>query len=179
MTVVGKKKYPPVLDPCCGSRMMWFDKENSLVVFCDKRTHNGTAMDRGNERSIIVDPDTVADFKSLPFPNDTFYHIAFDPPHLKVAGDKSWMYQKYGKLPEDWRAELLEGFTECIRVLKPYDTLIFKWSEVQIPVREVLDIVIQDPQHKLLYGHKSGKAANTHWMSFMKIPIKEEQKQYD
>lgn len=27
----------PVLDPCCGSRMMWFDKNDSRAVFGDQR----------------------------------------------------------------------------------------------------------------------------------------------
>lgn len=26
-----------VLDPCCGSRMMWFDRKNPDVVFGDRR----------------------------------------------------------------------------------------------------------------------------------------------
>jgi ribonucleoside-diphosphate reductase alpha chain len=29
---------PTVLDPCCGSRMMWFDKEDPRVVFGDRRS---------------------------------------------------------------------------------------------------------------------------------------------
>ena len=27
---------PTVLDPCCGSRMMWFDKQDQRVLFGDK-----------------------------------------------------------------------------------------------------------------------------------------------
>ena len=29
---------PTVLDPCCGSRMMWFDKQDQRVLFGDQRT---------------------------------------------------------------------------------------------------------------------------------------------
>ena len=45
-----------------------------------------------------------------------------------------------------------------------FGILIFKWNEVQIPVRKLLEIFGQQP----LFGHKSGKASKTHWMCFMK-----------
>lgn len=39
------------------------------------------------------------------------------------------MVKKYGKLEKDtWKQVLHDGFTECMRVLKPYETLIFKWK---------------------------------------------------
>ena len=57
-----------------------------------------------------------------------------------------------------------DGFRECIRVLDDYGVLIFKWSEVQIPLSRILDVIDAKP----LFGHKSGKASKTHWMCFMK-----------
>ena len=53
------------------------------------------------------------------------------------------------------------GFTECMRVLKPHGTLIFKWNEEQIKLSELLDAIGQQP----LFGDKRGK---THWLVFMK-----------
>jgi ABC-type transporter Mla MlaB component len=35
-----------VLDPCCGSRMMWFDKANQLTLFGDIRQETLTVTDR-------------------------------------------------------------------------------------------------------------------------------------
>lgn len=64
-----------------------------------------------------------------------------------------------------WAGMIHDGFWECMRVLKPYGTLIFKWSEVQIPTRKVIDAIGVEP----LFGNRSGKAANTHWMVFMKF----------
>lgn len=32
----------PILDPCCGSRMMWFDKQDQRCLFGDKRTEKAT-----------------------------------------------------------------------------------------------------------------------------------------
>jgi len=67
-------------------------------------------------------------------------------------------------LGDDWQDDLRRGFAECFRVLKPYGTLIFKWNEIQIPVRDILALTDQKP----LFGHKSGKRADTHWITFMK-----------
>lgn len=61
-----------------------------------------------------------------------------------------------------------DGFAECMRVLDDYGVLIFKWSEVQIPLKKVLDAIGEE--HKPLFGHRSGKHMNTHWMAFMKFP---------
>lgn len=56
------------------------------------------------------------------------------------------------------------GFAECFRVLRPGGTLIFKWNELAVPVREILALTPERP----LYGHKSGKASKTHWIAFLK-----------
>ncbi len=52
-----------------------------------------------------------------------------------------------------------------MRVLKPHGTLVFKWSEVEIPLKKVLEAIGTEP----LFGHRSGKNMNTHWMCFMKF----------
>jgi len=36
---------PPVLDACCGSRMFWFDRQDSRAVFVDKRRERHTLPD--------------------------------------------------------------------------------------------------------------------------------------
>ena len=110
-----------VLDPCCGSRMMWFDRAHPDVVFGDKRSETITVTDRshGNasgQRVLRVEPDVPLDFRALPYADGTFNLVAFDPPHLVRAGPKSWLAAKYGKLGEDWRDDLRRGFAECFRV---------------------------------------------------------------
>lgn len=74
------------------------------------------------------------------------------------------MAKKYGRLFPSWRDDIRQGFKECFRVLEPYGVLIFKWNETQIKVSEILKLTDQKP----LFGHKSGKQANTHWIAFMK-----------
>lgn len=150
-----------VLDPCCGSRMFWFDKNNPDVEFCDNRTLHTTLCDG---RSLDIEPDTIADFTSLPFEDNSFWHIVFDPPHLITLGADSWMAKKYGRLDENWEKVIHDGFAECMRVLKPNGTLIFKWNETDIPVSKVIKAI----DYKPLYGHKSGKQQKTHWLAFIK-----------
>lgn len=158
-----------VLDPCSGSRMMWFNRTHPDVVFGDRRRETLTVTDnsRGNKtgtRTVHIDPDTMLDFRSLPYDDCTFKLVAFDPPHLVQAGPKSWLAAKYGKLSDDWRADLRRGFEECFRVLDTDGVLVFKWNETQIKLREVLALTPHEP----LFGNTSGKRAGTHWMVFMK-----------
>ena len=152
----------PIIDVCCGSRMFWFDRKNPKVVFMDNRTVKQTLCDG---RKLEIKPDVVGDFRHIPYPDNTFYLVVFDPPHLLRAGPKSWLAAKYGKLSPDWRQDLKAGFDECLRVLKPYGTLVFKWNETQIKLSEILSVFGVRP----LLGHRRGK---THFLVFMKMENK-------
>ena len=148
--------------------MFWFDKKNPDVEFVDCREFEDAQIWKSGDGKAIrycsVKPDTVADFTDLPFEDETFYLVVFDPPHLVHVGKNSWLAKKYGRLTGDWREMLRKGFSECLRVLKSNGTLVFKWSETDISVKEILNIIGHTP----LFGHKSGKQAKTHWMCFMK-----------
>ena len=156
--------FPPVLDPCCGSRMMWFDKSDPRAVFGDKRSESHILCDG---RALEVKPDVLLDFTALPFPDESFHHVVFDPPHLDNASPKAWMAKKYGRLGPGWQDMLRAGFAECFRVLTPTGTLIFKWNETRIPVSQIIPLAPFPP----LYGHKSGKQQGTHWMAFIKPSV--------
>lgn len=110
-----------VLDACCGSRMMWFDKNSPNAIFADTRHETLTVTDRSHRadgiRTLRIEPDHLMDFRSMPFADNTFKLVAFDPPHIERAGPRSWLAAKYGKLSDDWRADLRAGFAECFRVL--------------------------------------------------------------
>lgn len=158
-----------IIDPCCGSRMMWFDRKNPAVVFGDIRSETISVTDRSHgkingTRILHIDPDIVLDFRNLPYPDGVFRLVAFDPPHLIRAGTKSWLAAKYGKLGVDWRNDLRKGFAECFRVLASDGVLVFKWNETQVKVREVLELTPQQP----LFGHLSGRTGLTHWLVFIK-----------
>ena len=148
-----------VLDACCGSRMFWFDKQNPLVTFMDNRKYY-EELPTGHV--VNVNPDVLADFRNMPFDNDEFDLVVFDPPHLVQAGEKSWLRKKYGVLDkENWKSDLKLGFSECMRVLKSNGTLIFKWNEEQIKLNEILATI----NYKPLFGNKRAK---THWLVFYK-----------
>lgn len=148
-----------ILDACCGSKMFWFDKDNKNTVFMDNRTLEDTLCDG---RRLIIKPDVIADFRKIPFEDNTFYLVVFDPPHLRQAGENSWLAKKYGTLDKQtWPSDLKQGFNECMRVLKTNGTLIFKWNEEQIKLKDILKVI----EYKPLFGNKRAK---THWLVFMK-----------
>ena len=148
----------PILDVCCGPKMFYFDKKNPNVCFMDKRELTDVLCDG---RVLEIKPDIVADFKNIPFNDNSFYIVVFDPPHLIKAGKNSWLAKKYGILPENWQEELKQGFNECMRVLKPNGTLIFKWNEEQIKLSEILKCFSVVP----IFGNKRAK---THFLVFIK-----------
>ena len=164
---MNKNRNAAILDACCGSRMFWFDKKNPNVLFVDKRMETTEVNDKSSrtgKRIISVIPDMIADFTNMPFRDKSFLMVVFDPPHLKTLGETSWMAKKYGKLPGNWKEVIKLGFSECMRVLKPGGSLIFKWNETQITASEVLSLI----PYKPLFGHTTGRQSKTIWMAFMK-----------
>jgi hypothetical protein len=152
-----------ILDPASSMRSFYFDKTDSRVTFGDIRkpeTHLLT-----NNQTIVIKPDIVMDFRDLPYKDESFQMVIFDPPHLLGLSDKSWIKKKYGGLDKlTWQSDIKQGFEECFRVLKKAGTLVFKWNETSIPLKEILALTQQKP----LIGHPSGKRMNTHWVLFMK-----------
>jgi ubiquinone/menaquinone biosynthesis C-methylase UbiE len=149
----------PIIDVCCGSKMFWFDKENEKVIFMDNRQFEDTLCDG---RKLIINPDVLGDFRHIPYEDNSFKMVVFDPPHLIKVGEKSWLAKKYGKLNETWASDIKQGFNECMRVLDCNGVLIFKWNEEQIKLKQILDAI----DYKPLFGDRRGK---THWLVFMKI----------
>lgn len=130
----------PCLDVCCGGRLFYFEKESNIVTFQDIREGK---YEFSPGRTILVKPDKIQDFRNLEYPDggkEGFSLVVFDPPHLKRCGDKSFLGIKYGKLPAEWKEYIERGFEECFRVLKDDGILYFKWSSVQISVKEVLQL---------------------------------------
>jgi hypothetical protein len=79
----------------------------------------------------------VADFRALPFSDNTFPVVVFDPPHLERVGDEAWM----GK--NTVGSTKTPGATTCALGLLRLSGFcghmgfIFKWNETQIPVSRV------------------------------------------
>ena len=168
----------PILDVACGGKMFYWDKDDPRVTFCDIRDMETTLCDG---RKFEIHPDYQCDFTDLPFENDSYSMVVFDPPHLtrctgrskykelygslsEIATPSGWQQIKYGALYKDWREMLSKGFSECFRVLKPGGFLIFKWSEVDISMTEILKCTDVKP----IFGTRNGRKAKTIWLCFMK-----------
>lgn len=151
-----------VLDACCGGRAFWFDKNNQDTIYMDIREVETVLCDG---RTYKVKPDIIADFREMPFNENSFNLVVFDPPHIDNLGEKSYMSAKYGRLnPDTWREDLRKGFTECWRVLKHGGTLIFKWNETRINLKEVLQLFPQKP----MFGSRGGTKGKTFWIVYYK-----------
>ena len=167
--LTGKK----ILDVTYGDRTIWFQKDCTSAVYCDKRREEWEgdfgktlrADGKKKHRHLVIDPDVQCDFTKLPFPDNSFALVVFDPPHVKNLTEASWLRKSYGTLEDGWEQMIHDGFAECMRVLKHDGVLIFKWSDIQISTREVITAIGQEP----LFGHRSGKKMNTHWMCYMKL----------
>lgn len=150
----------PILDACCGGRMFWHDKNAPGVVFMDIRVLPDVQMT--NRQTFGIRPSVVGDFRAMPFADETFRMVVFDPPHLNNLGQDSYMALKYGRLFNTWRDDIAAGFRECFRVLAPGGFLIFKWSEVRVPFLEAIALAGKHP----LFGDRRGVKGNTHWQVF-------------
>jgi len=149
---------------CCGSRMFWVDRAHGRAVFVDNRRETHITDTRPGRSALVVNPDILADFTNLPFKDNRFSLVVFDPPHIIRKEARGWITKKYGVLNGDWQEMLRLGFAECFRVLKPQGTLIFKWSSSNVPLAKILALTPVQP----LYGHRTGKQAKTHWCAFLK-----------
>ncbi|HET8635499.1 MAG TPA: class I SAM-dependent methyltransferase [Acidobacteriaceae bacterium] len=147
--------------------MFWFDRADERAIFGDVRRERHTLTDKsssGGARELVIDPDVQMDFRAIPFPDETFHLVVFDPPHLVGNGKTGWLAKKYGSLGNNWRDDLRAGFAECFRVLKPHGTLVFKWNEENIRVSEILALTPERP----LFGNRCGKTAKSHWLVFLR-----------
>ena len=100
----------------------------------------------------------------MPWDDGAFKVVVFDPPHMVTLGPGSWMAKKYGRLAENWRWVLMQGFAECFRVLATGGVLVFKWNETDVKLSEVLPLAQYNPA----FGHTTGRQAKTIWVTFFK-----------
>jgi SAM-dependent methyltransferase len=151
-----------ILDACCGGRHIWIQKNNDKTVYMDIR-----AVERGTiqlQPNWCVEPDIVSDYRDMPFDDNTFRLVVWDVPH-KIKPDRGIITTKYGNLGNRWKEDLAEGFDEIMRVLKPEGILCFKFNDLDISFKEVLDIFPVKP----LFGTPTKKGVNnTAWFIYMK-----------
>ena len=114
-----------ILDATCGDRTIWFQKNEPHTIYCDKRDEEwegefGTVLNKAGKkkkRHLKIHPDVVCDFTNLPFDDNSFNLVVFDPPHITNLSENAWMRKSYGSLDGDWKPMIRNGFKECMRVL--------------------------------------------------------------
>lgn len=160
-----------ILDATCGGRSIWLpgNKARDDTLYIDNRELE--AGFHGQEgRSYAVEPDEVQDFRDLPYPDESFNLVVFDPPHAMRENGmdqlKGVMTKKYGALhAETWQADLEIGFAELWRVLSPGGSLVFKFANNVVDFTDVLELAPVEP----LFGTTSKKTnVETRWFVFYK-----------
>jgi len=157
-----------ILDMSAGNRAMWFDKENPLVTFLDKRDS--------------VKPTFVCDTKNIPKQaGNNFDLVVFDPPHENV-GANGHMSKRYG---HSTRAEIIETIKgsgrEAHRISRNGALLAFKWNDHAFTLGRVLELM--GPYWEPLFGshmrNRGGASAKTQsfWVLLLRKTLVEAERE--
>lgn len=136
MTVYSMDRYPTNAELICAARDLGYLNDDYLIL--DPTFGLGVfwkAWQPQHFFSSDLDPTKAgsvgeaADFTNLPWEDDSFDAVVFDPPY-KLNGTPSGTDERYGvHLPTRWQDRMRlcrDGITECLRVLKPRGFLLVK-----------------------------------------------------
>lgn len=130
------------LDSTAGNRSMWKKRNPSDLIFMDK------------EKKLFVKPDVLCVWQHLPFRDNVFNVVYFDPPHDKFSetsvhnNPSGWHNPRYegnrkiggtfwGSMPENYVGVYSKAVLEFYRVS---NRLCFKWNNSRIDFKDILRI---------------------------------------
>jgi len=174
-------KNAEILDATCGGRAIWHpqNKDRDDTLYIDKRELETLGREDFGcaPRNYNIDPDEVQDFRDLPYPDESFSLVVFDPPHA-IRSDgmqtlRGVVTKQYGALhAETWQADIQAGFEELWRVLEDGGALIFKFADESADFDKVLELAPTEP----LFGTSvNDGTVETRWFVFYKTKDSENQ----
>ena len=108
-----------ILDACCGGRMFWFNKRHPNTIYMDIRVHE--KRENKYRPNFTVKPDIIADFRKMPFKDNSFKLVVFDPPHAFNGNKGSVIGDYYGKLSkENWKQDITMKKERLLKKIRRY-----------------------------------------------------------
>lgn len=169
-----------ILDATAGNRAIYQTKYSENIIYLDR------------QKKLERKPTVFADFKYLPFKENVFDTILFDPPYY-WGTDNPWYtipdsatyfkrFGEYRRAPRYYGVDqypnktklinaLFFGLKELGRVLKSDGLLWLKWCEVKMrlvklePLLEIFNEMLRLEIKDKLQTHSS---CQTYWVAFMK-----------
>ena len=121
---------------------------------------------RPDYKNRIIKPTIQADNRALPFKDEIFEMVLYDPPHMINNIESSELQHTYSVLnPVTWIIDMSSSIKELFRVLKPKGIFIFKWAENSKTIKEALKLFPIDP---LFGSNPLNPQHKTWWILFRK-----------
>lgn len=156
----------PVLDATAGNRMMWGNRKTPTnVVFMDK------------EIGLRIPPDIFAVWEKLPFRDNVFFNVIYDPPHMRHGKNSRYRDPKGATSHGTWwgivenKKQLLKSMLLAqIEFARVSDRLHLKWNETHYDLFVVLKcfvdwVFVRKWEYKS--QRRTGKS-KTWWIAFIR-----------
>ena len=171
-----------ILDVTAGNRMMWRhlpNRDSPYIMFTDK------------ENGLTYKPDIICNWRSLPFSDNRFLAVIFDPPHAwgfgdksihsnpnpdRSSGDGSWWGNPNTK--RELVLDMIYGQREFARVAP---ILCFKWNDNAMSLERALSCLTEWEEVYRKEYNRGGKLSNskTWWMTLKRKLIVEAEQRND